>query len=142
MSQRRNARAKSVARQATQLALAVPQVIGHRVARMALAGHNPSARDRREFKQMVDEKKTAFSHAWIAMSIQSVVAAQELSMVMLKSLPSLPSLWSPWLGGRTPQVRWGPHLHSAALGVLDKGMAPVRKKAVANSRRLARTKLR
>jgi hypothetical protein len=33
-------------------------------------------------------------------------------------------------------------VQSAALGVLGKGLAPIHRKAVANARRLARTKLR
>jgi hypothetical protein len=33
-------------------------------------------------------------------------------------------------------------VQGAALGILDKGMAPVHRKAVANAKRLARTKLR
>jgi hypothetical protein len=32
--------------------------------------------------------------------------------------------------------------HKAALGVLGKGLTPVHRKAVANAKRLARTKLR
>jgi hypothetical protein len=36
-----------LARQATELAMAVPQVMAHRLTRMALAGATPSARDRR-----------------------------------------------------------------------------------------------
>jgi hypothetical protein len=33
-------------------------------------------------------------------------------------------------------------VHGATLGVLGKGLAPVHRKAVANAKRLARTKLR
>ena len=61
----RNARLKSkrVSTQATELAFAVPQVIAHRVARMMLAGPNPSTTDRREFHLMNSEKLAAFNES-------------------------------------------------------------------------------
>lgn len=46
-----------------ELSLASPQVIAHRVTRMALAGASPSKRDRTEFTGMVVEKQLAFAQA-------------------------------------------------------------------------------
>ena len=63
MANRKNPRAALVARQATDLAVAAPQVVAHRLTRMAMAGANPSARDRREFTRMVSEKQTAFQQS-------------------------------------------------------------------------------
>jgi len=44
--------------------------------------------------------------------------------------------------GKTPSAASAKQLHKAALGVLGKGFAPVHRKAVANAKRLSRTKLR
>ena len=54
MPTRLSRKPKPAAVQAAELALAVPQVVAHRMARMALAGHSPSARDQREFQMMSD----------------------------------------------------------------------------------------
>ena len=50
---------KSLAMQSAQLAVAVPQVVAHRVTRMAIAGPKLSQRDRKEFALMVAEKESA-----------------------------------------------------------------------------------
>jgi hypothetical protein len=113
------------------LALVVPQVIAHRVARLAQAGTVPSVRDRREFQRMGDEKVAAFTEAWLAMAQQGWRANQEIGMAMMRA-------WNP--------LRWGTRssaaplraLQSAALSVIDKGMAPVHRRAVANAKRLGR----
>ena len=57
-------KSRSIATKTAELAVAVPHVVFHRVTRMALAGPVPSARDRKEFQLMVEEKKAAFSQAW------------------------------------------------------------------------------
>ena len=62
MANRKNPRAALVARQATDLAVAAPQVVAHRLTRMAMAGANPSARDRREFTRMVSENRQPSSN--------------------------------------------------------------------------------
>ena len=58
---------KRLAILANELAISVPQVVAHRMARMALAGSPLSARDRREFTGMVNEKLVAFWQSWFAM---------------------------------------------------------------------------
>ncbi|WP_187359943.1 hypothetical protein [Chitinolyticbacter meiyuanensis] len=95
-----------------------PQVIAHRVTRMALAGPKPDARDRREFHGMVSEKLLAFSSGgW--------------SMWLTFWLSAWRSLWS----GRPAQaVHW-----QRALG---RGIAPIHRKVSANAHRLAKTPLR
>lgn len=57
MSSRSARKSKSVASKAVELAVAVPQVVAHRVARMAISGPTLSDRDRKEFELMVAEKK-------------------------------------------------------------------------------------
>lgn len=117
-------RAKPLPLQLAELAFAAPQVVAHRVTRMALAGPAPSARDRREFHQMGAEKLAAAGEAWFAMWVQAFHAQQQLALGMLKTA-ALPSTAA---------------LTRAGLGVLGHGMAPVHRRAVANARRLAKTK--
>ena len=136
MPTRRKRLSPSLAWKAAELAVAVPQVVTHRVTRMALAGPKLSPRDRKEFERMVAEKNAAFAASWVAMAQQAALAQQSLATSWMAS----------FLGagrGRQPSAtasarQW----QAAALGVLGKGLAPVHRKAVANARRLARTKLR
>ena len=131
MSSRRRRKSRSLNVKATELALAVPQVVAHRVTRMALAGTSPTARDQREFRQMGAEKMAAFTESWNAMATQAFRANYLLAT----------SFWRSWLAGR-PSQSSGSQLHNAALGVLGKGLGPVHRRAVANAKRLARIRLR
>lgn len=126
----------SLALKAAELALAVPQVVAHRVTRMALSGPRLSERDRQEFTRMVAEKNAALSEAWQAMATHGARANQALAASFLKSFLSIAR------GKRPSPARSAAQLHRAALGVLGKGLAPVHRKAVANAKRLGRTKLR
>ena len=119
MPQRRRS-ASPLARQAGELAFAVPQVVAHRLTRMALAGPVLNARDRREFNGMAQEKVHAFWQSWFAMGWAMTQAMQKSWMAML-------------MGARVPAID--------AHGILAKGMAPVHRKATANARRLAKTRL-
>ena len=132
MTARRRRRLHSLAVESMKLGLAAPQVMAHRLTRMALAGGSPSARDRAEFQRMGIEKILAANEAWNAMAMQALVENQKLAVSFVQSV------WFPWL--RRPSA--STQLRNAALGVLGKGMAPVRRRAVANARRLRRTKLR
>src|SRR6186713_835760 len=90
MTQRRTSRnTQTLARQASELAFAVPQVMAHRLTRMALAGGKPNARDRREFHGMGQEKVLAFWQSWFAMSVATVEATQKawLAMAMGAQVP-------------------------------------------------------
>ncbi len=73
MARRRTRKSKSIAAKSMELAIAVPQVVAHRVTRMALAGPRLSDRDRKEFQMMVMEKQTAFAQAWVAWPWRSFV---------------------------------------------------------------------
>jgi hypothetical protein len=110
-----------LARQATELAVAVPQVMAHRLTRLALAGPLPNARDRREFLQMGQEKVHAFWQSWFAMGWAMVEASQQAWIAVLQ-------------GARVPLLD--------AHGILARGLAPVHRRATANARRLARASLR
>lgn len=130
MATRRPRRSKSLAVQTMELGVAVPQVIAHRVARMAIAGASPSARDRKELRRMGTEKVAAVNEAWNAMAVEAFRAHQRLTLSFMQSL------WFPWVQPKRRQ------LSNAALGIFGKGMAPVRRRAVANAKRLGRIKRR
>jgi len=132
----RRKNAPSLIAKAAELAFAAPQVVAHRVARMAMAGPVLSERDRREFRLMGAEKTAAFSEAWNAMAAHAFRANQALAVSFAQSL------WSPSPKGRPSATEMAVQLQDAALGMLDKGMDPVHRKAVANAKRLARTRLR
>ena len=123
-------------KQAAELAIAVPQVVAHRMTLMAMAGHRSQSSDSREFKLMSDEKTAAFNESWIAMGRQALAAQQTLAISMLGSL-----MWSP-LRGLPSAGSVVNQMNHAAMGVLSQGMAPVHRRAVANARRLSRNKSR
>lgn len=52
--------------QLVEIAWSAPLVIGYRTARMVTGGWPPSARDRREYTRMVQEKTEAFGQAAFA----------------------------------------------------------------------------
>ncbi len=60
----------NLAMKTLEMMLASAQVVGHRTGRMALAGPAPSARDRREFPSMGQEKIEAGAHSAQAMAAQ------------------------------------------------------------------------
>ena len=120
MTSSRSRKHKPLHLQATELAFAVPQVVGHRLTRMALAGPVLSARDRREFHGMGQEKMLAFWQSWFGMGW---ALAESMQKAWLASLQ----------GAKVPM------LDTQAL--LAHGLAPVHRKATANARRLARTRL-
>ncbi|HEY4957040.1 MAG TPA: polyhydroxyalkanoate granule-associated phasin [Caldimonas sp.] len=137
MNARRSRLARQLAAQTSELATAVPQVMAHRLARMAIAGPKLSDRDRKEFARMFAEKNSAFSESWNAMAQQALRSNQALTASLARSFRAAPSLRN-----KAPGSALALQLHNAALGVFGKGLAPVHRKAMANAKRLARTKLR
>jgi len=82
------------------------------------------------------EKIAAFSQSWNAMALQAFRANQELAISFMLSL------WFPWMRSK-PSVRAvSRHLSNATLDIMGKGMAPIRRRATANAKRLARIKHR
>lgn len=97
--------------QAAELSLAAPQVVAHRLGRMATAGPTMSAADKQEFTLMWTEKTQAFQQGfWDAMTT-SVSA---------------------------PASQW--HTTTHLVKVASAGLAPMHAKAVANAKRLSRLK--
>jgi hypothetical protein len=127
----RRRRSKSLAAQSLALGIAVPQVIAHRVARMAVAGASPSARDRAEFRRMGTEKIAAAHEAWAAMATQAVVENQKAALRFMQAF------WFPWMRTAAPK-----RLERVAEDILAKGIAPVRRRAEANAKRLRRGRRR
>lgn len=129
MTFRRKRRAHSLAAQWIDLGFAVPQVLAHRMMRMALAESLPSRRDRSEFYLMGAEKITAFYESWAGMSSEMLRATLEAW------LSPAPTAWLPFpLNRHLPRA--AAELQHAALGVLGRGIAPFHRRAVANAKRL------
>ena len=110
MSNRRTHR--RIARDTARLAWAVPEVVAHRTMQMWLAGHSPSQRDRMEFHRMSAEKIAAFYESWTAMTLAIMRAGSQAAF----SWPGM------------------------GVSVFAAGLAPIRRRAVANARRLRRTR--
>lgn len=80
---------------------------------------------------MSTEKFTAFNEAWSSMAMETWLANQKLALSFMQSL------WFPWarpMSSRSVSTQLG----NAALDILAKGMAPIRRRAVTNARRLGR----
>ncbi|MDQ5897869.1 MAG: hypothetical protein RLZZ592_540 [Pseudomonadota bacterium] len=120
--------------QMTELAVSVPFVMSHRLTRLALAGPNPSARDRQEFMSMGWEKVVACQQSWLAMTGASMGISQDL---MANSLRWWVAPWSPASADRAMQV-----IHQAPMKVASAGLKPVSRRAGANARRLSRISAR
>jgi hypothetical protein len=137
MTARRRPPALALSAKTAELALAVPQVVAHRLLRMAHAGPHPSARDRKEFARMVAEKHSAFGESWKAMALQTLHSQRAFAAALALAATPAPSKRA------NPAAHaLGTELQLAALAVLGKGLAPVHRRAVANAKRLARTRLR
>lgn len=127
----------ALATQFGEMALAVPLVVSHRLARMALAGNRPTTRDLREFERMGSEKWAALTEASIAVALQAWQVQQQLALAALQA-------WSWPALGRKPRrtAAASRPLREAAADLMRRGLAPVHRRAVANARRLGRTRLR
>ena len=117
----------NLANQSAQLALAVPKVMANRLDIMAQAGLTPNAQQQQEMFTMGAEKVAAFYESWWEMGLEM---AKQNQKVML-------SLFTPWTMPRTLAKASDPKkLQHNMLKVLNKGMQPVSRRAVANAKRL------
>lgn len=117
---------RKLATQTLGLSMTAPMVVAHRMQRMAAAGLHPGARDRREFTRMGAEKVAAFWESWAAMGWAAVQAQQQMWLA---------AFTAPWRAVATPS-----RLIADTLRIASRGLAPVHRRAVANARRLGRTK--
>jgi hypothetical protein len=136
MPRQSSRRSRSLARHSLDLSIAAPQVIAHRIARIAHAGATPSARDLAEFKRMGAEKVAAFGAAWQAVGLAAVRAQQSYLRTLTRSLLTPWWIAPPDLGALARRA------NPVAVDVLAAGIAPIRHKAVGNARRLARRRRR
>lgn len=127
MKSKRKRQGTATAAKLAELGFAAPQVIAHRLTRMALAGPTISARDRKEFAGMVMEKQAAVAQACMGMFAEAARFQQQFALSLLT--------------GATPRIH-AARAKSAASRIAGAGLAPIHRKAVANAKRLARTKLR
>jgi hypothetical protein len=120
--------------QVALLGIAVPQVVAQRLARMAIAGASPSASDRKEFARMGTEKIAAFHQSWNAVALHAVQAYQQWVMSWMLQV------WLPWSLPKFSMKR--ARLDPRAVQALGKAVAPFRRRAVANAKRLSRVRRR
>lgn len=126
-----NHKASQLARKTAELSFAAPQVVAHRVSRMATAGLNPSKADRKEFTMMGAEKVAAFYESWQAMGWQMLQAQQQMWMKMFMN-PMM--WWQPW-----NNKAFNSQMQRSMLDVMGKGLFPVHSRAVSNAKRLGRS---
>ncbi len=133
-------KAARLSAQTAEMLIAAPQVVVHRLGRMALSGPRPSIKDQREFQRMSTEKLVAFGEAWRAMTLQVLKSNQQLASSMMRSA------WPAAVTGRgttsLPLAQMVADLEGATLDVLGQGIRPMHRRAVANAKRLSRPKVR
>ena len=139
-----------------EMSAAAAQVIAIRTGRMAVAGANPSAADRREMTLMGAEKVDAFSRAGQAIASGAVPLMAGMAGQALRSGVDLFHAATHLAASRTlPQtmqrqraltetlMRQAPAAGagaSAGARLAHRALAPVHAKATANARRLSRTR--
>jgi hypothetical protein len=141
---------------AAELAIAAPQVVAIRTARMLAAGANPSVADRAEFSRMGTEKVQAFGESMYAMGTQ--IARSNLEFARSAAWQWWRLWTTPWwvtayrplsqtmaslprIAGLLPGPSQSQH-QRAMTKLVEASLAPVHKRATANARRLGRTKKR
>jgi len=139
MTVRRSRSARSsraLAARTAELAWAVPQVVGHRLAGFADASAWKTGRGRKEAVRMVAEKQAAFGESWQAMTSQALRSQRQLAAALARAATPSPSRRKASAAALALQLEW----QRAALAVLGKGLAPVHRRAVANAKRLGKIK--
>lgn len=141
---------------AWEIAVAAPQVIAHRTARMTTAGPFPTARDRREFTRMGQEKVEAFGKSFIAMAMEMQRTQQELALLATRqwwdawtaglsmasgSPAKIMAIQSSLMRGLTAGAA-GEQFAASVSRVVEKGLAPVHRTATRNAKRLRGRKKR
>ncbi len=137
----------SAALKVCETAVASPQVIAHRTARMVRAGPLPGPADQKEFTRMVQEKAHASTEGARDMALEMFRINQQIAASALQTwmracagslrpgiLPTVPAL-------ATSAVS---PLQAAIMGtrVMAKGLAPIHRRATANATRLTRARKR
>jgi hypothetical protein len=113
-----------------QLATIAPVVIGYRLAGMAVAGPEPTARDREELARMGQEKVDAWFEAAQATGMRVVRANMAMATLLLRQA---------W-GGAPAPAAFANSATKLSSDLLADILAPYHRRVLANSRRLSRTK--
>ena len=128
----------SLSAKTTELALAVPQVVAHRLARMAharaAACRRATARSSRAWSPRSTAPSANPGTPWRCRPCSR--SAAFAAALALAATPPRSTRASPAAQTLAAQ------LQQATLAVIGKGLAPVHRRAVANAKRLARTTLR
>lgn len=130
-----------LATQATELMFSTPQVVTHRLARLMTPGAGVGRRDQREFHRMSAEKFAAFGESWNDMALQILKANQQMARAFMFG-SWFPVRASSGAGLYQSFYCAAAQMQSSTLQVINSGVAPVRKRAVANAERLRRIKTR
>lgn len=126
------ASSKRLSQQALELSIATPQVVAQRLTRMAFSGPNMSARDQKEFKQMSDEKVTAFYQSWTAIWTQMFQSQFALAQVMVSTFTAAA------VAGKSPCVTSAiSAMSNEANKIMSAGIEPVHRQAMSNAKRLS-----
>jgi hypothetical protein len=136
-----------------ELAVAAPQVIATRSARMLAAGANPGAADRAEFSKMWFEKGAAFWESLFAMGLQMSRVQQDYArFAALRWWRLWATPW--WVAAMAPPAQSAARAAAllpmpserqrkqAVSKLVDAGLGPIHKRATANARRLNRRRKR
>lgn len=123
-------RKSSMGNDLVQLAMAAPMVVAARMTRMALAGPSPSASDRREMSRMTTEKVEAISESCRATAASITRANIDLSFSLMRAA------WAPWTQSSGLTKKAAARYTKATAASADRSLAPVRRRAVANAKRL------
>ena len=123
-------------RHMTDLMLATPKVVMSRTVDMAHAGAAPSSRQLAEMQRMGDEKLDAFVESWTAMSMQAMTWPLQMAAVGWKVATGAMLRPQTPLSVLGDSAQWGAQVQSSLLDVALKGLEPVRRRAMANARRL------
>jgi len=143
-----------LATKAAEMMWASAEVIAHRTSRMAMAGHSPNARDRREFALMGQEKLEAGVKSMQAMGMHMLSASEPWAATAyrdsLRNYAALVSLASSRTAGQAiaRQAALAHALGQSAVGMANaatsatrlahRGLKPIHAKAVANAKRLGK----
>ncbi len=147
-----------LARTAGEMATAAAQTIHHRTHRMARAGLSPSARDRKEFLLMGQEKLEAAAASSTRMVTEAMAFNQRLARMTLGQMQAQTAAWSGaalgtphgWMNAYSRLVQ-DAFANSQAIGVAvghalvrsaAAGLKPIHGRARANAKRLGRRKRR
>jgi hypothetical protein len=130
MTNNKSIMAKSAALQSLEIAFVAPQVIAHRIIRMANAGPTPSTRDRREFQLMGMEKLAAMIESWNAMTFATGLIIQALAIQQMTSMTQPCLLMA--LGSSPATIP----LSMVGPNILSSGIAPFHRRVIANAKRL------